>query len=148
MAFLLNPYIVTAGIVTFPTGTTSGSTSSSDLSNKTVTFNSDGSLSYTAGLSAALSPTGWFDPIVTDIGNNYWIKANSITLSGTTSPRTTVGTIGSWIALSSAPAFGLKATSTGGTGTTTATVNYSIASDSGGTNILGTASFAVQMGYF
>ena len=148
MSFLLNPYVFSTVQILFPAGTTSASTSSSDLSNKTVTFNSNGSLTYSAGGASALSPNGWATPTRTGAGSRYWIKANSITLGGVTSPRATVGTIGSWIALSTAPAFGLKATSTGATGTTTATVNYSIASDASGSNIIGTASFVVSNGYF
>ncbi len=135
-----------AGAIQFPTGASTGSTSNSDLSNKTVAFATDGSLTYTAGGASALSPAGWFLPPAAGIGSSYWVRANSITLSGTTTNRATVGPAG-WVSISTAPAYGLRATSTGTSGTTTATVNYSIASDVAGTNVLGTASFTVVITY-
>lgn len=132
--------------IQFPTGTASGAGSSSDLSNKVVNFATDGSLTFT-GISGPLSPTGWATPVTAGIGSSYWIRFNSITLGGVTTARAAVGTTGTWLALSTLREAGLKAVSTGTTGTSTATVSYSIASDSGGTNIIGSGSYVVSQVY-
>jgi hypothetical protein len=139
--------------IVFPTGTTSAFTSSSDLSLKTVAFNSDGSLSYSTGgggLPASLSPNAWATPTQANIGASYWIRLNTLVLSGTTASRNPIfnAAVGGWESLSVQRLFGFVATTTGQTGTTTATINYSIASDSGGINVLGSQSFVIQVSYF
>lgn len=142
--------------VVFPTGTTTETTLKSDMTNKIVTFNSDGSLTYSSGLTTTLSPNGWVVPPQTGIGNNYYIRLNVLALTGITTSRTIVTnctlpdpvTQANWDSLSTPRYFGLRATSVNQLGTTYATVGYSIARLNGLIyEVLGSESFVIQVSY-
>ncbi len=145
--------------ILFPAGTTSETTSKSDTTDKIVTFNVDGSLSYSTGgngLSATLSPNAWATPILAGLGNSYAIRLNTLVLSGTTASRAPVfnaaapdGFQTNWSQLNTPRYFGFRATTVGQAGTTTATINYSIASYTGlFYNVIGSGEFVIQVTYF
>ncbi len=148
--------------ILFPAGTTSETTSKSDTTNKIVTFNVDGSLSYSTGgngLSATLSPNAWATAPPADQGlfGSYYIRLNGITLSGTTASRALVTnasfpdpvTQSNWDSLSTPRYFGFRATTVGQAGTTIATINYSIAYFTGFLyEVVGSGEFVIQVAYF
>lgn len=146
--------------IVFPGGSTTETTSQSDTTNKIVTFNSDGGLSYSTGgngLSATLSPNAWAIPTQANIGDSYYIRLNTFVLSGITTYRALVTNASfpdpilqsNWDSLSIPRYFGFRATTVGQAGITIATINYSIASFNGvGYEVLGTNSFEIDVSYF
>jgi hypothetical protein len=147
--------------IVFPIGSTSETTSKSDTTDKIVTFNSDGSLSYSTGgngLSATLSPNEWATSPPADQGllGSYYIRLNTLVLSGTTASRAIVtnatfpdGFGFNWDSLSTPKYFGLRATTVGQAGVTIATVNYSIAYYTGFLfEVVGGGEFEIEVSYF
>lgn len=78
----------------------------------------------------------WYTPTTAGIGNSYWVRA---TVTSGVTPTT--GTVGSWLALSSNQTW--TVTQPGEDGITASVLSISIASDSGGSNILATASYTL-----
>lgn len=93
-----------------------------------LTFNSDGTISYAATANDLSSPgsTSWYAPTITGIGSLYWIR-----LTATTGTFTTNGA-SAFTSLASA----ISATKSATTGAASVTFTIEIASDSGGTNIV------------
>lgn len=92
----------------------------------TLTFFADGTISAFSG--------SWYEPTTTNIGSSYWIRATSGISAG---PRR-FGTLNTWIALNILPAWSVE--QSGGDGSTDWTLTFDFATDSGGTNIVATAS--------
>lgn len=95
-----------------------------------VNFINDGTLAFSATGGSSSGQPNWFTPTQTGVGSLYWINF-SIT-GGAFSA--TPGTAGTWISMSSTTQF--RNTSAAGS-TRNGTASYSIASDSGGVNVVG-----------
>jgi hypothetical protein len=95
-----------------------------------VTFSPNGIL---AGLGTGTSVgNNWFSPTTSAAGDNYWIR---LTVNSGTSPSS--GTTGTWLQLNTNRSWDWVVSVNI---TITADVTIQIASDSGGTNIVSTAS--------
>lgn len=91
-------------------------------------LNTDGTMSSTGNFST-VGPN-WYLPTSTGVGANYWVR---MTVTAGSNP--TVGTVGSWLQLSSNRAWTWTRTTTG---VLSATVTVELATDSGGANIIAT----------
>jgi hypothetical protein len=99
-----------------------------------VTLGSDGVITYLSN-DIAKNDKRWYAPPTAGIGSSYWVLASSsATLSS--------GTLNSWVALGSSPAWILTRTPGQGVGTSSASIQFLIADDSAGTNIV-SAGFAI-----
>lgn len=96
------------------------------------TLNTDGSITKTGDSGF---PGGWYTDTVTGIGSSYWVRAT--TISGTGS-----GTTGSWLALSTARSWSVGAIAGGDSNTWILKLEF--ASDSGGTTIVATTRLGLQ----
>jgi hypothetical protein len=106
--------------------------------NAFASFNigSDGACSASGNHNAGNPPPNWYFPGSTGIGSLYWVRAT--VTSGSTSGGSSTGV---WISCNSSPGWSRNATSV-----SVQTVNLTLdfASDSGGTNIVGTATVRIQ----
>lgn len=102
-----------------------------------ITFNTDGTISYVGDGSTGVS--NWYTPTTTNVGSSYWIKFT--TTSG--SPWTGGLTSGTIYALSSARTVVWQQILSGGGKTGTASVN--IYADAGGTALVGTGTINAQV---
>lgn len=96
-----------------------------------LTFNSDGTVSYAATANDLSSPgtTSWYSPTVTGIGSLYWIKFTATSGTFTTNGAST------FTSLASAVSVTKSATAS----SASVTFTIEIAADSGGTNIVFTS---------
>lgn len=98
-------------------------------------FNSNGTIQYGTSNSGMGSAGSWATPTTTGIGSSYWVRFTQTATSG--AGQTEYGSArGVWNQISSTLYFGVSRTANGG-GYRTYTVQ--IASDSGGSNIVATA---------
>lgn len=111
-----------------------------------VMFENDGSISVSSSSSTGLESTGndtisddsWYSPNTSNIGSSYWIKA---TLNGGTQPTQSIGTFGSWTALSSGVYW--QSSASGTNNTVSADISISISSSSSGTPVIGTGNVII-----
>jgi len=99
-----------------------------------ITIVSDGTCSFNGNNPPAA--TNWYTPTVSGIGTLYWVRAT--VTSGAISSGSSTGT---WISCNSSPSWVRNATTIS---TQTANLTLDFASDSGGTNIVGTASVLLR----
>lgn len=111
-------------------GATQDFSTSPATATATTTFQTDGSVTHATSSSPG-PMSSWFLPNVAGIGNSHWVRATIV--SGTF----TTGTAGSWLALSSLRTW-TKTQNVVGASTVSFTLE--LATDSGGTNIVKTAS--------
>jgi hypothetical protein len=130
MTFAARPVLVTSGVVS-PLNITDAirTTVSPTVATATVDFNSDGTGTSTAAISGTNS-WSWYSPTTTNIGSSFWIRATLV--SGTTP---TSGTMNTWISLSTGPNW---SNTLSGTGFRVSEIQFDIATDSAGTNIVAT----------
>ena len=151
MAFLLNPYIVGIPFQVVITGTENSlitTTSSSDLSGKGFTLRSDGYTYNYANSGESITFANWLSPVgIADSGANYWVRVVA-TVIDPSPTLTTQGTFNTWLQLSTARTFGYTKNTTGTTGTNEVEFAIEIATDSGGSNIVGTVTWNVNTSYF
>ena len=143
---LLNakPFSVT---ITGTENTLSQTTSSSDLSIIGFTLRSDGYTYDYANTTESSTFADWASPVgTTGIGSNYWVRVIATTTDPTPA-LTTQGTFNSWLSLSSARSFGYSKNISGSTGTNEVEFSVEIATDSGGSNIVGTVVWIVNRTY-
>lgn len=95
-----------------------------------VSFRSDGVIDATND-----SPLGWFRPAQAGVGAGYWIRATLA--SGTTPSGAALGT---WLQLNVNRTWALTRLSLG---SVNCSLNISIATDSGGTNIVATGTAGI-----
>lgn len=93
-----------------------------------ITFNTNGTISV-AGNQSLAEGLKWVNNPTTGIGNSYWIRATTVSGSGT-------GTMGTWLALSTARTWS-EITPAGG-GINNWFIKFEFSTDSGGTNIVAT----------
>lgn len=94
----------------------------------TITFNTDGTISI-VGDNGLVEGLKWVNNPASGIGSSYWVRATSITGTGT-------GTMNTWLALSSSRSW-TEVTPSGG-GINNWFIKFEFASDSGGTTIVAT----------
>jgi hypothetical protein len=127
--FIVNPISGNGNDYTDQIGDPGGASSA-------IRFNTNGSMDWISnGTGTVDIPTGWFFPVATGIGSSYWVRAT--VTAGTFSS----GTVDTWLALSSARSWSVIRNAPPGSKSCTAT--YEIASDSGGTTIVSSASITV-----
>ncbi len=132
MGAIIAAFAADSGIVrNFTTWAVSGDNVPGDAASASITFASDGSISYSAALNDNTVPgsTSWRFPNVTGIGANYYIR-----LTATSGTFSTNGA-SSFTSLSSA----VTATKAATTGAATVTFTIEIASDAGGSSIVFTS---------
>ena len=106
-----------------------------DPSTATLSFLSDGT--WSATLEASASKSGnWATPTTTGVGSGYWIRFTRTFFSGGAGNSATAST--GWLQLNTTQS--IDVTRTSGFGVTTADYTIEIATDSGGSNIVATAS--------
>lgn len=106
-----------------------------DPSSATLSFLSDGT--WSATLEASASKSGnWATPTTTGVGSGYWIRFTRTFFSGGAGNSATAST--GWLQLNTTQS--IDVTRTSGFGVTTADYTIEIATDSGGSNIVATAS--------
>ncbi len=105
---------------------------SSGTPNAGVTLQSDGTCTFLSSGGSAPTSNQWFTPTTTGIGSTHWVfcTVNSGSLSG--------GTAGVWLALSAGQSFSRNRTTVG---TSAANITLQLATDSGGANIVDSATF-------
>jgi hypothetical protein len=98
-------------------------------SSASLTFASNGAVSYIANTAdnTIAGSTAWFAPATTGIGSSYWIRATVTAGTLSTNPATT------WTSLGSGATF-VKGPSA--SGSSSCTVTFQIASDSGGVTVV------------
>ena len=104
-------------------------------STATLSFLSNGT--WSATLEASASKSGnWATPTTTGVGSGYWIRFTRTFFSGGAGNSATAST--GWLQLNTTRS--IDVTRTSGFGVTTADYTIEIATDSGGSNIVATAS--------
>ena len=118
----------------------SGAKSSTTVTNVNpqVFFNDDGSCQEKLSDNSLAPSPPWADPIQAGLGSRYWWKGIQTTGNGTYAGST----LGAWLALSGAPHVGMTAAPLGQARNLNFT--YQIASDAGGTNIVGSGTIALD----
>jgi hypothetical protein len=97
-------------------------------------FGTDGSIVGASSQSGSFAVGNWTTPITAGIGSSYWIRATQTSSSG---PSTEYGASrGVWLQLNSQRTFGVSKTANG---LSARVYTFQIASDSGGSNIVATA---------
>jgi hypothetical protein len=111
---------------------TAGGTSSASL-----TFNPNGTITTTTSVldASSLQPTAWYTPTTTSIGNSYWVR-------GTTQSGVSTGTMGTWLALTSARTWSL---SVGSGGASTSVVLFEISSSATGTPVVASGNIIIDV---
>ncbi len=106
------------------------------------TLNSDGSISY--GVSTAPKPSAWANPVAAGTGTGVWVKM--VATPG--DANTTLGGIassGAWTSLASGASASFTSASSSVEGLGTYTIQF--ATDSAGSNIIGSATGGWDVGY-
>jgi hypothetical protein len=103
-------------------------------------FGSDGSIVGGSSQGGSFAVGDWTTPITVGIGSSYWIRVTQTASSGGF-VTVTGDTRGVWLQLSSSRTFGLQTTANG---LFYRVYTFEIASDSGGSNIVATAT-GIQM---
>ena len=104
-----------------------------------IIFNSNATLSVENSNSGVQSAGNWGTPTTTGIGSSYWVKftqTSNYGIGGLGGGSEYGSPKGTWIQISSNPTFGVQRSTNGLSG---ATYTVQIASDSGGSNIVATA---------
>jgi len=101
-----------------------------------VTLNTDGTISLL--VNDVTESADWYAPTTAGIGNDFWVRAS---VSGANAPDV-VGTTGTWQQLSSARQWSLSY-APGAVDTKLATVSFLFATDSAGSNVIGSGSAAL-----
>lgn len=97
-------------------------------------FNGNGTIVGGNSQSGSFSVGNWTTPTTAGIGSSYWVRATQTSSSG---PSTEYGNSrGVWHQISGAPVFGVSKTANG---LSARVYTFQIASDSGGSNIVATA---------
>jgi len=97
-------------------------------------FGTDGSIVGASSQSGSFSVGNWTTPTTAGIGSSYWIRATQTSSSG---PSTEYGASrGVWLQLNSQRTFGVSKTANG---LSARVYTFEIASDSGGSTIVATA---------
>ena len=97
-------------------------------------FSGDGTIVGGNSQSGSFSVGNWTTPTTAGIGSSYWVRCTQTSSSG---PSTQYGNSrGVWHQISGAPVFGVSKTANG---LSTRVYTFEIASDSGGSNIVATA---------
>lgn len=101
----------------------------------TVNFNADGSITTSSSIGSTGSDDvdgdTWFAPPASGVGAQYWL--NAVLASGSTP---TSGTMGAWTQLSSAQSYNYNSGTGGAVSSRAGTIDFKVASDSGGTNVV------------
>ena len=98
------------------------------------TFSTDGTIVGGSSQSGSFSVGNWTTPTTAGIGSSYWIRVTQTSSSG---PSTEYGASrGAWLQLSSSRTFGVSKTANG---LSARVYTFEIASDSGGSTIVATA---------
>ena len=98
------------------------------------TFSTDGTIVGASSQSGSFSVGNWTTPTTASIGSSYWVRCTQTSSSG---PSTEYGeSRGVWHQLSTGRIFGVSKTANG---LSTRVYTFEIASDSGGSNIVATA---------
>lgn len=105
----------------------------------TLRFDTNGAVTSLTNSNGVQQITDWYQPNITGIGNQFWIRA---TLSSGTSP--TGSALNTWLQLSSPASWRLTQTTNG---SRTCTLAISIATDSGGTNVVTTGTATITATY-
>lgn len=100
-----------------------------------ISLISDGSITFGGKVTYTNIQNKWYDKVLAGIGNNYWVRARSI--SGT--PGT--GTLNAWLQLSTTRTWARTAA----VGTARSwVIELDFATDSSGSNIIGTYNIALE----
>ena len=102
----------------------------------TLNFNTNGTITLTAtGTPTGSLPSDWYLPTTTSIGNSYWVRAQL-----NSGPAVT-GTVGSWLALTSARSWTQSAS---GGNTNTSVLFMEISSSATGTPVVASGLITVE----
>ena len=124
------------------------STSSSDQSVRGFTLRTDGYTYNYANTEESIVFANWGSPVgSTGAGNNYWVNVG-YNVNDPTPSVTVQGTFNTWLQINTARSFGYYKPSTGNPGTNEVEFQVQIATDSLGSNIVGTVLWTVNRTYF
>lgn len=136
-------------MITGTENTLTQTTSSSDTSTIGFNLRTDGYTNDFDNTGESVTFANWFSPAGTaDAGDEYWVRV----IATTTDNTPAVSFEGSdnrneWLQLNQSRKFGYKKPTTGTTGTNEVEFLVEIATDSGGSNIVGTVTWTVRRTY-
>jgi len=124
-------------------------TSSSDLSIAGFTLRTDGYTYNYANATESVSFANWGSPVgSTGAGDNYWVRVIATTIEPLPALTLQGSARNTWLQLNTARSFGYSKNTTGSTGTNEVEFQVEIATDSLGSNIVGTTTWTVTRTYF
>ena len=136
-------------VITGTESTLTQTTSSSDLSVRGFTLRTDGYTYDYANTEESIVFANWGSPVgSTGAGDNYWVRVIA-TVTDPIPALTLVGSAyNSWLQLNTNRSFGYSKNTTGSTGTNEVEFQVEIATDSLGSNVVGTVLWTVNRTYF
>lgn len=136
-------------VITGTENTLTQTTSSSDLSIRGFTLRTDGYTYNYANSSESVTFANWGSPAgTTNAGDNYWVRVTATTTDPTPGLTLQGSARNTWLQLNTARSFGYSKNTTGTTGTNEVEFQVEIATDSLGSNIVGTTTWTVNISYF
>lgn len=136
-------------VITGTENTLTESTSSSDQSVRGFTLRTDGYTYNYANTEESIVFANWGSPVgSTGAGDNYWVRVTATTTDPTPGLTLQGSTRNTWLQLNTARSFGYYKPSTGNPGTNEVEFQVQIATDSLGSNIVGTVLWTVNRSYF
>ncbi len=124
----------------FNGGSVSSLVASPGTANAGVTLQTDGTVTFLSSGGSAPSGVAWYTPTTVGIGSTHWARCT--VNSGTLSSATATGV---WLDISTGRTWSRNRTTVG---TNNANITIQIATDSGGTNIVASATFPLSAEVF
>lgn len=135
-------------VITGTENTLSQTTSSSDLSIRGFTLRTDGYTYDYANSAESVTFANWGSPVGSSgAGDSYWVRVIATTTDPTPGLTLQGSTYNSWLQLNTARSFGYSKSISGPTGTNEVEFQVEIATDSLGSNIVGTVVWTVNRTY-